>query len=452
MGRLFGTDGARGVAITELTCELTMQIGRAAAMVLTQKNRHTPKIFIGKDTRISSDVLEAALIAGICSVGADAVILGVVPTPAVAYLVKKHEADAGIMISASHNSMEFNGIKLFSGKGYKLSDDLEEEIEALILDTPEKIKEQMTGGANLGSIYYDKNASWDYIRYIMKTIDHDLSGIRVAIDCANGSASATAEKLFTGLGASVVMLNNSPNGTNINDKCGSTYLDFISKAVVENKCHVGIAFDGDADRCLAVDENGAILDGDKLIAVFARDMRDRGVLKKNTAVVSIMTNLGFSLFAQNTNINIATTKVGDRYIIEQMLANDYNLGGEQSGHIIFHDYATTGDGQLTAVQFLSVMKRNGQKASELGKVMDRYPQVMINVKITPEWKEKWKNDSEIEELIAAKQRELGTSGRILVRESGTEPLIRVMIEGKRFNQINDMAVQISEKIKERCPI
>lgn len=451
MGRLFGTDGARGVAITELTCETAMQIGRAAAMVLTQKTKHKPKILIGKDTRISSDVLEAALAAGICSVGADAVILGVVPTPAVAFLVQKRGADAGVMISASHNSMEFNGIKLFSGKGYKLSDDIEEEIEALILDTPEKIKDQITGGANTGRISYDKNAEWDYIRSLMKTIDHDLSGVRVAIDCANGSASSTAEKLFSGLGASVMLINNAPDGLNINDRCGSTCLDGLSRFVTENKCHIGVAFDGDADRCLAVDETGAIMDGDKLIAVFAKDMRDKGTLKKNTAVVTIMTNLGFSHFAKANNINVVTTKVGDRYIIEQMLAGDYNLGGEQSGHIIFHDLSTTGDGQLTAVQLLSVLKRSDCKASELSRVMERYPQVMINVKITAAWKEKWKNDSEIEEIISTNQKLLGTSGRILVRESGTEPLIRVMIEGRHFDVINDMAVKIADKIKERCP-
>lgn len=451
MGRLFGTDGARGVAITELTCETAMQIGRAAAMVLTQKTKHKPKILIGKDTRISSDVLEAALAAGICSVGADAVILGVVPTPAVAFLVQKRGADAGVMISASHNSMEFNGIKLFSGKGYKLSDDIEEEIEALILDNPEKIKEQITGGANTGRISYDKNAEWDYIRSLMKTIDHDLSGVRVAIDCANGSASSTAEKLFSGLGASVMLINNTPDGLNINDRCGSTCLDGLSRFVTENKCHIGVAFDGDADRCLAVDETGAIMDGDKLIAVFAKDMRDKGTLKKNTAVVTIMTNLGFSHFAKSNNINVVTTKVGDRYIIEQMLAGDYNLGGEQSGHIIFHDLSTTGDGQLTAVQLLSVLKRSDCKASELSKVMERYPQVMINVKITAAWKEKWKNDSEIEEIISTNQKLLGTSGRILVRESGTEPLIRVMIEGRHFDVINDMAVKIADKIRERCP-
>lgn len=451
MGRLFGTDGARGVALTELTCETAMQIGRAAAIALTKKAHHKPKILIGKDTRISSDVLEAALIAGICSMGADAVTLGVVPTPAVAFLVRKRDADAGVMISASHNSMEFNGIKLFAGTGYKLSDDIEEEIESLILDTPEEITDAMTGGAQVGRVSYDKNAQWDYIRSIMKTVDNDLSGVRVAIDCANGSASATAERLFGGLGATVYLVNCTPNGTNINDKCGSTHMDAISKFVKEKKCHVGVAFDGDADRCLAVDENGAVLDGDKLIAIFARDMRDKGTLKKNTAVVTVLTNLGFTHFAKNNDINMITTKVGDRYIMEQMLAGGYNLGGEQSGHIIFHDYATTGDGQLTAVQLLSIIKRQERKASELGSMMERYPQVMVNVKILPKWKEAWKNDTEIEKIINVNQTKLGSSGRILVRESGTEPLIRVMIEGKKFRLINQMALEIADKIKERCP-
>lgn len=451
MGRLFGTDGARGVALTELTCETAMQIGRAAAMVLTRKANHKPKILIGKDTRISSDVLEAALIAGICSVGADAVTLGVLPTPAVAFLVKNREADAGVMISASHNSMEFNGIKLFSGSGYKLSDDIEEEIEALVLDRPEEIKAAVTGFANVGRVTHDEKAEWDYIRYLIKTIDHDLAGIRVAVDCANGSASVTAERLFAGLGANVFLTNCTPNGTNINDKCGSTHMENISKCVVKNKCHIGVAFDGDADRCLAVDETGTVLDGDKLMAIFARDMRDKGTLKKNTAVVTVLTNLGFTHFAHNNEINMITTKVGDRYIVEQMLAGGYNLGGEQSGHIIFHDFATTGDGQLTAIQLLSILKRQERKASELGSMMERYPQVMINVRIDPKWREVWKNDVEIEQIISENQKKLGSSGRILVRESGTEPLIRVMIEGRKFRIINEMAMEIADKIKKNCP-
>lgn len=449
MGRLFGTDGARGVAITELTCETAMQIGRAAAIVLAKKTKHKPKIIIGKDTRISSDILESALVAGICSIGADAVILGVVPTPAVAFLVEKYEADAGVMISASHNSVEFNGIKLFDGTGYKLSDEVEEEIEALILDNPEKIT--LASGCDVGRISYAKDAAWDYIRHIIKTIDGDLSGIKVAIDCANGSASVTAERIFKGLGANVMLIHAEPDGTNINEKCGSTYLTAVSEFVRSNKCHLGVAFDGDADRCLAVDENGEIIDGDKLIAIFAKHMRDNGTLNRNTAVVTVMTNLGFTNFAKANGINMLTTKVGDRYILEQMLLNDYSLGGEQSGHIIFREFAKTGDGQLTAVQLMNILKLSEGAMSTLAGIMERYPQVMINVKIASKWKENWKNVDEIEQIIDLYQKKLGSTGRILVRESGTEPLVRVMVEGKRFDLINDVAVKIADKIKECCP-
>ena len=449
MGRLFGTDGARGVAVTELTCETAMQIGRAAAIVLAKKTKHKPKIIIGKDTRISSDILESALVAGICSIGADAVILGVVPTPAVAFLVEKYEADAGVMISASHNSVEFNGIKLFDRTGYKLSDEVEEEIEALILDNPENIS--LASGCDVGRISYAKDAAWDYIRHIIKTIDGDLSGIKVAIDCANGSASVTAERIFKGLGANVMLIHAEPDGTNINEKCGSTYLAAISEFVRSNKCHLGVAFDGDADRCLAVDENGEVIDGDKLIAIFAKHMRDTGKLNRNTAVVTVMTNLGFTNFAKANGINMLTTKVGDRYILEQMLLNDYSLGGEQSGHIIFREFAKTGDGQLTAVQLMNILKLSDTSMSSLAGIMERYPQVMINVKIASKWKENWKNVDEIEQIIDLYQKKLGSTGRILVRESGTEPLVRVMVEGKRFDLINDIAVKIADKIKECCP-
>ena len=449
MARLFGTDGARGVAITELTCEMAMQIGRAAALVLTKKMSHKPRIFIGKDTRISSDILEAALCAGICSVGADAHILGVVPTPAVAMLVRKYNADAGVMISASHNSVEFNGIKLFSNTGYKLSDEIEEEIEALILDNPEDIA--LKSGTDLGHITYDKNAVWDYVRYVMKTIPGDLNGIRVAIDCANGSASSTAEKLFSGLGATCYLMNCNPDGTNINEKCGSTHIDMLMKFVREQKCHVGVAFDGDADRCLAVDENGLLVDGDKMIAIFAKYMNNKGMLRNHTAVVTVMTNLGFTHFCQENAVKMEITKVGDRYVLEKMLEGGYNLGGEQSGHIIFLDDATTGDGQLCAVKLLSILAESGKKMSELSSVMERYPQVMVNVKISSEWKNVWANDVEIKNVIARHQENLGNDGRILVRESGTEPLVRVMVEGKNFEVINDIAVAIAEKIKERCP-
>ncbi len=450
MGRLFGTDGARGVAITELTCEMAMNIGRAAAIVLTKRTKHKPTIFMGKDTRISSDVLESALAAGICSVGANVQILGVVPTPAVAALVQQKKADAGVMISASHNSFEFNGIKLFSSTGYKLSDDIEEEIEELILDKPQEMK--LVSDENVGRITYYRDAQTDYIRYIMKCIKGNLTGLRIALDCANGSASATAKRLFEGLGASVYVINASPNGININENCGSTHINNLMQFVIDKKCHAGLAFDGDADRCLAVDEKGELVDGDKLIAICAKAYKEKGKLKKDTAVVTVMSNLGFSYFAKDNNIKMLTTKVGDRYVLEKMLEGGYNLGGEQSGHIIFLDEANTGDGQLSGAKVLEILAESGMKMSELAAVMEHFPQVMINVKISPRSREVWKNDSQITDLIEQYESELGDSGRILVRESGTEPLIRVMLEGRDFSQINRFAVDIADKIRERTAL
>ncbi|MBR4224473.1 MAG: phosphoglucosamine mutase [Oscillospiraceae bacterium] len=450
MGRLFGTDGARGVAVTELTCETAMQIGRAAAAVLCSKTGHRPKVVIGKDTRISSDIMEAALTAGLLSVGADVVTLGTVPTPAVAYLVRDMKADAGVMISASHNSMEFNGIKLFAGNGYKLADDIEEEIEGYVLDRPEELLDLQKSGADVGRLTHLRDISDRYAEHVRNTADVDGSTLRIALDCANGSASATAERIFGGTGSKVYLINCDPDGVNINDRCGSTHLDRLVEFVRENKCDVGFAFDGDADRCLAVDNEGNIVDGDKLIAIFAKDMNEHGSLVKGTAVVTVMTNLGFTFFAKENGIKMCTTKVGDRYIVEQMLAEGYNMGGEQSGHIIFHDFATTGDGQLTAVQVLGIMKRTGKSLKELASIMERYPQVMVNVKIEPDLKEQWKNIPEIEDIINEKEAELNGKGRILVRESGTEPLIRVMIEGKEFDVINDMALEIADVIRAYC--
>ena len=446
MGRLFGTDGARGVAITELTCEMAMNIGRAAALVLAKETDHAPKIIIGKDTRISGDVLEASLVAGICSVGANAHILGVVPTPAVAMLVKKYNADAGVMISASHNSVEFNGIKLFAGTGFKLSDEIEAEIEALILDTPEKM--ELKEACDIGRVYYEKDAAWDYIRYVMKTVDTDFRGIKVALDCANGSASQTAKNLFEGLGANCVFISNEPDGTNINKDCGSTHIENLQKLVVEKKCDLGLAFDGDADRCLAVDENGELIDGDKLLAIFSKFMKVQGKLKSNTCVVTVMSNIGFFKFAEANGIHAATTGVGDRYVLERMQQFDYNIGGEQSGHIIFLDEANTGDGQLTGVKFLEVLKKTGKKASELAACMESYPQVLVNVKITADKKGMWEKDEKVQQAIEMYKEKLGSDGRILVRESGTEPLVRVMIEGKKTGIITDYANSIAKHIQQ----
>jgi phosphoglucosamine mutase len=428
MGRLFGTDGARGIAITELTCERAMQIGRAAALVLTREQAHKPCIFIGKDTRISSDVLEAALCAGICSVGADAVRLGVVPTPAVAYLVRAKGASAGVMISASHNSVEFNGIKLFSSTGYKLPDAVEEEIEALILDHPEEIP--LKSHTEIGTITDYITAKDDYIQYIASCIDTDFSGIYLALDCANGSASGTAKKLFETLGARVDMLSATPDGTNINDGCGSTHMEQLMAYVKEHGCDAGLAFDGDADRCLAVDENGTLIDGDKLIAIAANAMKQGGTLKKDTAVVTVMTNLGFFHFAKRAGIATAATKVGDRYVLEEMLDKGYNIGGEQSGHIIFLDHATTGDGQLSGAKTIETLVRSGQKMSTLASLMETYPQMMLNVRIQPQQRKLWKEDAAVQSVMTEYEEKLGENGRILVRESGTEPLIRVMVEGK----------------------
>lgn len=447
MGRLFGTDGARGIAGTELTCEIAMQIGRAAATVLTKHTNKKAKIVIGKDTRISSDMLESALVAGICSVGADAEVLGVVPTPAVAYLVSKYEADAGVMISASHNPAEYNGIKLFNKDGYKLSDEIEEEIEALILDCPETMT--VKSGAEIGSVHYCVEAVRDYVKHIMYSIDENLEGVKVAIDCANGSASATARMLFSGLNANAIIINDKPNGININDNCGSTHMEQLVECVKKHKCTLGVAFDGDADRCLAVDEEGNLIDGDKMIAIFAKDLKEKGKLKDDTAVVTVMSNLGFFHFAKTNGINVEKTGVGDRYVLEKMLEGGYKIGGEQSGHIIFSDYASTGDGQLSAVQLIDIVNKSAKRASVLASVMERFPQVLINVTVGADGKQRLGTDEVVQGLIKKGEEQLGDDGRILVRSSGTENLIRVMVEGKAFDTINEVAVEIAEAIKER---
>lgn len=448
MGRLFGTDGARGVAITELTCELAMNIGRAAAIVLTKQKTHKGKarILIGKDTRISSDILESALIAGITSVGADVELLGVVPTPAVAYLVRYYEADAGVMISASHNSVEYNGIKLFSSTGFKLPDDVENEIEALILDTPEKM--ELVDGGNVGRVRTMYGAVSEYNEHIQSTVGGKFQGLLVAIDCANGSASATAESLFYKFGAEFVYINNEPNGLNINDKCGSTHMEQLVELVRKRGCDVGFAFDGDADRCLAVDEKGNIIDGDKLIAIISRYMKEMGTLKNNTAVVTVMSNLGFHRFMNENKIDTVCTKVGDRYVLEEMLNSGYNIGGEQSGHIIFLDHATTGDGQLTAVQTLELLSKCRRPLSQLVKDIPDFPQLLVNVKITEDKKGLWDKTEKITDIISQAEKAMGENGRILVRESGTEPLVRVMIEGKDEKEVHYWTNLIADTVRE----
>lgn len=444
MGRLFGTDGARGIANKDLTCELAMNIGRAAAYVLASENAKRPKVLIGKDTRESSTMLEMALAAGLCSVGADAVLVGYVPTPAVAYLVNSSGADAGVMISASHNPCEYNGIKLFNSNGYKLPDEIEAEIEKLVLDDMSPVNFPI--GGDVGSVFIREDYIDKYIKHIVSTTDTSLKGLKIALDCANGSASHTAERLFTALGAECHMLHDNPNGTNINSECGSTHMDDIIDYVNGHNMDLGLAFDGDADRCLAVDEKGRLIDGDKLISVFAKDLKERGKLHNDTAVVTVMTNIGFKMFAAENGINVAETGVGDRYVLEEMLKNGYQIGGEQSGHIIFREYATTGDGQLTGVQFASAMVRSGKTASELASIMTQYPQTIVNIKVSDAVKSILSTDEDIKAVIKQQEEILGDEGRVLVRASGTEPLVRVMIEGKNIKQINAMAKKIAAVI------
>ena len=444
MGRLFGTDGARGIANKELTCELAMNIGRAAAMVLANENKH-PKILIGKDTRLSGDMLEGALTAGLCSIGADVVLLGVVPTPAVAYLIKKYNADAGIMISASHNPFEFNGIKIFSCDGYKLPDELENEIESIVLDHSKPFPILVNDG--IGKVIKAENAVSDYIEHIISTVPYRLDGMNVAIDCSNGSASTTAKELFTKLGANCHILSAEPDGININDKCGSTHLENLQKYVVENGLEMGVAFDGDADRCLAVDENGDVIDGDFIMAICAMDLHSRGKLAKNTAVGTVMSNMGFGKFCEENHLKFVSTNVGDRYVLEAMLREGYNFGGEQSGHVIFLDYSTTGDGQLTAAQLLSLVHRRNARMSSIATLMTHYPQILINVKVTNEGKVQFYKNQDIKNKIESVKNELGSDGRILVRLSGTEPLVRVMLEGLDKDKITRLANETADLIR-----
>ena len=455
MGRLFGTDGARGVANTEITCELAMEIGRAAAMVLTKENKKKPRVLIGMDTRASSEMLESAISAGLCSVGADVMLLGEIPTPAVAFLVRKYEYDAAVMISASHNPCEYNGIKIFQGNGYKLPDALEEEIEAIILDKaqipPVKI------GGEVGRITRSKTAVNDYIEYLLSVAEDDikkyqiesLSNLRIAVDCSNGAASVTAPDLFLKLCPDALFINAHPNGTNINENCGSTHLDSLSDFVVRNKCDVGLAFDGDADRFLAIDENGNEVDGDKLLSIFSKYMKSKDNLKNNTVVVTVMSNMGFFKFCEDNSLNCEKAKVGDRYVLENMLKGDFNLGGEQSGHIIFLDHSTTGDGELSALKLLLIMKATNKKLSSLASEMKVYPQVLKNIRVSDFGKARFPHDEEIKNAIKSAEKELGNNGRVLVRVSGTEPLIRVMLEGIDENKIKVLADELADVIKER---
>ena len=447
MGKLFGTDGIRGVVGENLTAELAYRVGQAVTTVLTEEKGRTPLITIGMDTRISSDMLEGALIAGITSVGGDVMPLGTIPTPAVAYLTIKVEADAGVVISASHNPFEHNGIKVFNGQGYKLPDALEERVEQKILSDAEM---PIKKGAEIGKrIHGMKNLKYEYIKYLAGTIEDDLGGLRVLIDCANGAAAATAPDLFGNFDIEADFIHRKPTGTNINLRCGSTYLRSLAAMVTAGEYDLGIAFDGDADRCLMVDERGNVVDGDKTMAVCGRYMRDQGLLTGRTIVGTVMSNLGLHEFCNKNNIRLICTPVGDRNVLEKMLEGGYRIGGEQSGHTIFTDYATTGDGQLTALQFLQILHRSGTTASALASICPTYPQTLVNVQLPnqPGWKEAVMDSEELRSAIRREEELLGGDGRVLVRPSGTEPLIRVMVEAKTSQQADDCAGRLAELVK-----
>ena len=426
MSRMFGTDGVRGVAGAELTIELATKLGQAGAYVLTKEQEHQPTLIVGCDTRISGGMLANALMAGICSVGANAIYVGVMPTPAIAYLTRKHKVDAGVVISASHNPMEFNGIKFFNGDGYKLSDTLEDEIEELIRNNMKDVV--LPIGSGVGRIDYRFDLRDEYVKFMKKCVPVDLTGMKIVIDCAEGASYYTSVKTLKDLGADLVAIHTKPDGTNINANCGSTHMEELQARVVYEKADVGLAFDGDADRMLAVDEKGNLVDGDQLMAICGCHMKKKGTLKKNTIVVTVMTNLGFSLMGEREGIHVEKTKVGDRYVLENMLENGYNIGGEQSGHIIFSKYAVTGDGVLTSLMLMEVMLEKKEKLSELRKGLVIYPQVLKNIRVND--KPAARADEDVIEAVKKVEQALGENGRILLRESGTEPVIRVMVEAE----------------------
>lgn len=447
LGKYFGTDGVRGVANVELDAMLAFRIGAAAAYTLQREHRRggKAKLLIGKDTRISSDMLESALVAGICSVGADVELLGIIPTPAVAYLTIRHKADAGIVISASHNSYEYNGIKIFAGSGYKLSDELEAQIEALIDDFDAVPK---ASHEKLGRVLPHKiDPVVEYTDHLAGTIPGDLSGLRVAVDCANGASSTTISRLLRQVECRSDIRFREPDGININDGCGSTHLENLKARVRSGDYDLGIAFDGDADRCLIVDEMGNELDGDRIMAVCAARMQQEGKLRGGAFVATVLSNMGLHAYAKQKHMRIECSNVGDRYVLEKMLENGYILGGEQSGHVIFLEYATTGDGQLTALQFMRILKESGRKCSEIAAEVISWPQVMINVPVPNGDKYSIAERPEVAEAIAAAEAKLG-EGRILVRPSGTEALVRVMAEGRDADLVNGAAKDIASVIEQ----
>ena len=427
MSRMFGTDGVRGIANKELTAELAYKLGRAGAFVLTE-GEHKPKILVGKDTRISGDMLESALVSGILSVGGEAIILGVIPTPAVAHLTRKYNADAGIMISASHNPVEYNGIKFFDNRGYKLPDDLEDEIQRVIESGFEGVPSPT--GTDVGKRRIEVGALDDYKDFAKNTVAVNFDGLKIALDCANGANYKAAVDTFRDLGAEVYVINDNPDGTNINEKCGSTHPEELMEYVVKKGCDVGFAFDGDADRCLAIDEKGNLINGDMILALCGKHLKTINRLKDDTVVVTVMSNLGLDIAFMNIGINAVKTKVGDRYVLEEMIKGKYVLGGEQSGHIIFLEYNTTGDGLVTALQVASIIQKEKKSLSKLCSIMKELPQVLVNAKVPNEKKNIYLEDEEIKAEIERIEKQMQGRGRVLIRPSGTEPLVRVMLEGE----------------------
>lgn len=445
MSRLFGTDGVRGVANKELTPLLAMQLGQAGASVLTKETSHKPTIMVGCDTRISGDMLANALMAGVCSVGANAVYVGVVPTPAVAYLTRKNHMDAGVVISASHNPVEFNGIKFFDANGYKLPDAMEDEIEAIIKNDMKDLA--FPTGTEIGSITYRTDAREDYVKHATEAIPVDLHGMKIVADCAEGASYYTSVEALKLLGADVVAIHNNPDGTNINAGCGSTHMEELMERVKAEKADVGLAFDGDADRLLAVDEKGNKVDGDQIMGIVGNYLKEQKKLKKDTIVATVMSNLGFFLMGEKQGIHMEQTKVGDRYVLERMRQIGVNLGGEQSGHVIFLDENTTGDGLLSALHLLQVLVDTKKPLSELATIMEVLPQALVNAKVPNDKKNSYMENPQIADAIDALTKKFAGEGRVLIRPSGTEPLVRVMIEGRDQNRIQEEAEKLAALIE-----
>ena len=452
MRKYFGTDGIRRIANTELSPELVYKVAKAGAYVLSKHTDHSPTILIGRDTRISGTLIESAMTAGFLSYGANVKHLGVIPTPAVAYLTKKLNADASVVISASHNTFEFNGVKYFSNKGTKIPDDIEEEIEE-IMDSG-KLNDLSAVNEKIGVAENREDLIDEYVYFFRKNFEesiekHNRNDFKVVIDTANGATYKVAEKIFKTLKINHTIINNTPNGVNINKDCGSTHLDMLKKYVVENGYDLGIAYDGDGDRCLLVDEKGNEMDGDIILAITSNYMKEKGLLKKDTIVATVMSNLGLTKYAKDSGIELKRTKVGDRYVLEEMLANGYNLGGEQSGHIIFLDYNPTGDGILTSLMMLKILLEKNTKASELEKVINIYPQVLINAKVSNDKKYDFEKDELVKKAMEDLEKEFSGNGRVLIRPSGTEPLVRVMIEGENQEYITKKAQDLADLIEKR---